>query len=53
LTSGNATDIYMRTIDLDTSSFNLQSIKFKVVRGKQESNIFSFSHTLKENEIRR
>jgi len=52
LTSGNATDIYMRTIDLDTSSFNLQSIKFKVVRGRQESNIFSFSHTLKESEIR-
>ena len=45
LKAGNAQDIYMRTIDLDTSSFNLQSIKFKVVRGKQESNIFQFSYT--------
>jgi len=44
LISGRAGDINMREIGLNVKSFNLQAIKFKVVRGKQESNIFSFSY---------
>lgn len=44
LAGREAGDINMQEIRLNVTGFNLQSIKFKVVRERKESNIFSYSY---------